>query len=775
MSEKKAALDYHEYPNPGKVSTTPIKSCETARDLSLAYSPGVAVPCLEIAANPDDVYRYTSKGNLVAVISNGTAVLGLGDIGPAASKPVMEGKGVLFKRFAHIDVFDIELNSKTVDEVVNAVAALAPTFGGINLEDIKAPECFEIEKQLIEKLDIPVFHDDQHGTAIIAAAALINALEVVNKDIKKIKIVVSGAGAAAISCAKLLIKLGLNKNNLLLVDSKGVIYKGRTESMNVYKQDFVVETAARTLSDAMKDADVFFGLSAKDLLTPDMLLSMADSPIVFAMANPDPEIDYNLAKATRADVIMATGRSDFPNQVNNVLGFPYIFRGALDVRAKTINEEMKLAAVFALSKLAKEPVPDSVVAAYQADKFNFGPEYLIPKPFDPRVLYYVAPAVAKAAMETGVARININIEEYTRRLKGMQNKGREVLSNYYDIAKTSKRKRIAFPEGANEKIIKAAAMAMEEGIVEPVLLGKREIIEAEIRRLELDINKFEIIEPPLHLKYKTYVEEYYQAKSRKGINQVEAERAMRLENYFANMMLSQNDVDGVICGLDRSFPEMMKPILDIVGLKEGVKNAAALFLVDINDQLFFFADTAVNIEMTSEKLANIAIMSAEFAKSMQEDPRVALLSLSNFGSVKDPSVKMVRDALKIVQEKNPHLQIDGEMQADTAVVTSIIKQHYPFCNLESAANVLIFPDMQSANISFKLLQRLGGARVIGPIILGLNAPAYVLQRHATADEIFNLITVAVAQANIQQMNKDSDRVIQRPKMIKREILAANSN
>lgn len=757
MSEQKDALDYHSFPNPGKVATVPTKPCETARDLSLAYSPGVAVPCLEIADKPETVYRYTSKGNLVAVISNGTAVLGLGDIGPAASKPVMEGKGVLFKTFADIDVFDIELDARSVEDVVNAVCAIAPTFGGINLEDIKAPECFEIERQLCERLDIPVFHDDQHGTAIIAAAALVNALEIARKKISDIRLVVSGAGAAAIACAKLLFRMGLPRENLLMVDSTGVIYEGRTKGMNSYKSEFAVPSEARTLADALAGADVFFGLSAKGLVTPEMLLSMADTPIVFAMANPDPEIEYELAKATRPDVIMATGRSDYPNQVNNVLGFPYIFRGALDVRAKGINEEMKMAAVHALAALAKESVHDSVHAAYGGHGFSFGPEYLIPKPFDPRVLYHVAPAVAKAAIDTGMAREKIDLQEYTLRLKGKQNHGRVILRDYYDVAQKAKRKRIAFPEGTNDKVLKAAVMAFEEGIVEPVLLGKAQVVRETARKLDLDISKFEIIEPPLDPRYAEYVESYHAANNRDGVNYVEAERAMRLENIFANMMLTKGAVEGVVCGVDRSFPDMMRPILRSIGLRDGVTTSAALFLVSINGRLFFFSDTAINIEMDTEKLASIAMMSAEFAESMGVVPRVAMLSFSNFGSVGHGEPKMVRLACERVRAERPDLQIDGEMQADTAVVDSILRKDYPFCTLDGPANVLVFPDMQSANISFKLLQRLGGARVVGPIILGLRAPAYVLQRHATVDEIFNIITVAVAQAELCRKDSKSKK------------------
>ncbi len=757
MTENEAALRYHEFPTPGKVETVPTKPCETVRDLSLAYSPGVAIPCLEIERDPANVYRYTSKGNLVAVISNGTAVLGLGDIGPMGSKPVMEGKGVLFKSFAGIDVFDIELDTKDPKAFIETVAAMAPTFGGINLEDIKAPECFIIEEELKKRLDIPVFHDDQHGTAIIAGAALLNALEICNKDLSSVRLVISGAGAAAIASAHLLFRLGLKRENLLMVDSTGVIYKGRTVGMNSYKSEFAVETTKRTLADAMRDCDVFFGLSTKDLLTPEMLLSMAKNPIVFAMANPDPEIDYNLAKATRSDVIVATGRSDFPNQVNNVLGFPFIFRGALDVRARGINEEMKMAAVRALAALAKESVHDSISAAYDGTGFSFGPEYLIPKPLDPRVLYYVAPAVAKAAMESGVARENIDIAEYTLRLKGKQNKARITLRSYYDVALKASAKRIAFPEGANSKVLKAAVMAHQEGIVEPVLLGKVDKIKDEARRLELDISKFELIEPPQDSRYSQYVSRYYNLLSRQGVACIEAERAVRLENVFANMMLLGGDVDGIICGVDRSFAKMMKPILDTVGLRDGVTTAAALFLVSVGERLFFFSDTAINIDMTSEKLANIAIMSAEFAESMNISPRVGLLSFSNFGSSRHPSARMVRQARDLVKVRCPELQIEGEMQADTAVVSSILKENYPFSELESAANVLVFPDMQSGNIAFKLLQHLGGARVVGPIILGLKAPAYVLQRHANVDEIFNMITVAVAQAELGRHKEGNSR------------------
>lgn len=745
-SKKNAALLYHSHPTPGKISLTPTKPCETAKDLALAYSPGVAEPCLEIERHPEDVYKYTSKGNLVAVISNGTAVLGLGNIGPAASKPVMEGKGVLFKVFADIDVFDLELDCKSPEKFIETVIALAPTFGGVNLEDIKAPECFQIEEELKAKLDIPIFHDDQHGTAIIASAALLNALEITKRDIKTIKLVINGAGAAAISCAKIILTLGLPAENLLLCDSKGVIFKGRTENMNEYKEQFAVETPHRTLSEALNGADVFFGLSAKDQMTPNMLKSMAKDPIVFAMANPDPEIDYELALATRSDVIIATGRSDYPNQVNNVLGFPYIFRGALDVRATTINEEMKLAAVYALAALAKESVPDSVRQAYGNEEFSFGKNYLIPKPFDPRVLYFVAPAVAKAAIDSGVAKVKRDIEDYVLHLKGKQNHGRWMVAPYYKIARKSPNKRVAFVEGADEKVLKAAAMALEEGLAKPVLLGDRKDILAAADRAEISIDKMEIVSPKEHPDFSDYVTKYHNLRNRKGVTPTDAKHALQNEIVFASMMLAEKAVDGLICGVGQNYPEMVRPILQIVGLKPGVSNASGLYVVSIQGKLLFLADTTMNVEMTSQKLANIALMSAEFAQTLEVEPRVAMLSFSNFGSFNHPSVKMVKDATDIVRGINPDLAIDGEMQADTAVTSEILNEHFPFSTLSSGANVLVFPDMQSGNISYKLLQRLGGARVVGPVILGLNAPAYVMQRHAGVDEIFNMTTVAVAQA-----------------------------
>lgn len=750
MSSKEEALRYHSHPVPGKLGIVSTKPCETARDLSLAYSPGVAEPCLEIAENPEDVFRYTGKGNLVGVISNGTAVLGLGDIGAAASKPVMEGKAVLFKSFANIDVFDLELDCKDPDKFIEAVEVMAPTFGGINLEDIKAPECFYIEEELKKRLDIPVFHDDQHGTAIIAAAALQNALELVEKDLKHVKLVVSGAGASAIACIKLLQCMGLDSANLRLCDSKGCIYKGRTEGMNPHKEEFAVDTSDRSLEDCLKDADVFLGLSRGGLLKPAMLKLMGKDPIVFAMANPDPEIEYNLAVETRPDVIMATGRSDYPNQVNNVLGFPFIFRGALDVKAKSINDEMKLAAVDALARLAKESVPQSVSRAYANQEFSFGKEYLIPKPFDPRVLHYVSPAVAAAAIETGVAREKIDIDAYTLKLQGNSNPARSVLRHFESVAKRTDRKKIAYAEGGNEKVIRAALMAHQEGVAQPILLGKKEVVARTAEELELDISDLEVVEPFFDSRYEDMAADLYKRLHRKGYTPAEAKRACRFEHVYGSLLLANGEVEGLISGVDRYFPSMIRPILNILGLKEDVKTAAGLYIVSAKDRVLLFADAAINVEMDPEKLASIALSASRFARSMDMTPRVAMLSYSNFGSVKHQDARDVKKALDLVLEKEPDLMVDGEMQADTALRDDLLQEHYSFSRLEKAANVLVFPDMQSGNIASKVLETLGGARMIGPILLGVNGPAYVLSRHATVDDIFNMSTIAVAQATLQK-------------------------
>ncbi len=747
---KQAALQYHAEPTPGKISVVPTKPCDTARDLSLAYSPGVAEPCLEIEANPEDSYKYTSRGNLVAVISNGTAVLGLGDIGAAAGKPVMEGKGVLFKTFADIDVFDIEIDCKDPQKLVEIIASLAPTFGGINLEDIKAPECFYVEQELKKRLDIPVFHDDQHGTAIIAGAAILNALKLVGKNIQDVRLVVNGAGASAISCTKLINNLGLPKEHIIMCDSNGVIYKGRQKGMNEYKELFAADTECRTLADAVKGADIFLGLSVANALTPEMLLSMANDPIVFAMANPNPEIDYSLAKATRSDVIMATGRSDYPNQVNNVLGFPYIFRGALDVRASTINEEMKLAAVHALAAIATDPVPDSVIRAYGKTPFSFGRDYLIPKPFDPRVLYHVAPAVAKAAMDSGVARQEIDLNAYINRLKGKHNKAREILSVYLNETTRTSAKRIALPEATNPRIIRAAVTALEDGIANPVLVGKRQKIEEVAKSLELDISQLEIIEPATDQRFEEYAQELLSRRCRGGLTLSDARRELRMPHTFANLMLSLGNVDGVICGVDNSFNQLARPLIETVGLRDGVASAAGLCVLSIQGRLLFLADTTLNIKMTTEKLATTALLAAEFAQSMNVIPRIAMLSYSTFGSVNHRDVVMVREAVQSVKARAPHLQIDGEMQVDAAIDQEILSEYYPHSMLDQPANVLIFPDMQSGNIAYKLLHRVAGARIVGPIMLGLRAPAYILQRYATENEILNMITVAAAQASLRQ-------------------------
>ncbi|MCC6954926.1 MAG: NADP-dependent malic enzyme, partial [Deltaproteobacteria bacterium] len=684
------ALRYHAFPTPGKLAIQPTKPCETAHDLSLAYSPGVAEPCLEIAADPEKGYDYTSKGNLVAVISNGTAVLGLGDLGPLASKPVMEGKACLFKMFADIDVFDLELDCRDSRSFIETVAALAPTFGGINLEDIKAPECFEIEEELCRRLSIPVFHDDQHGTAIIASAALINAAKLTGRELSEMRVVVNGAGASALSCAKLFMKLGVLRENMILCDSKGVIYAGRTEGMNRFKSEFAAETPLRTLSEAVVGADVLVGLSSRDAFTPEMLTVMAANPIVFAMANPDPEIDYDTAVATRPDVIMATGRSDYPNQVNNVLGFPFIFRGALDVRASSINDEMKLAAVHAIAELAREPVPETVRRAYGNSEFRFGPTYIIPKPFDPRVLYKVAPAVAAAAIASGVARRALDIETYTLSLKRKQHAGREILSHYDALARSAETpKTIVFTEGSNPRVLTAAVLAAQEGIARPVLLGKRKHIEAAAHNLELDISGCEIVDPRFHDRRCEFSDAYFAQFQRKGVTKEQAARAVEREEVFGSVGVKLGEFDGLICGVDKNYPDTVRPILQIVGLKPGATTAAALYMLSMKDKLFFLADTGINIDMTPEKLAQVALMAAEFASSFEVEPRLALLSYSNFGTSQHPQARLVRSALEKLRALKPDLIVDGEMQVDAAVSEEILNEYFSFCTLDKPANVLV--------------------------------------------------------------------------------------
>jgi len=746
MIRKQEALDYHSQGRKGKIEVIPSKSCQTQRDLSLAYTPGVAEPCREIEKNPEDAYLYTAKGNLVAVVSNGTAVLGLGDIGALAGKPVMEGKGVLFKRFADIDVFDIELNSHNSDEIIRAVQMLEPTFGGINLEDIKAPECFYIEETLKKTMKIPVFHDDQHGTAIISGAALINALEIVKKKIGNVKVVFSGAGAAGIACAKLYEKLGVKRENMLLVDTKGVVYKGRKEGMNPYKDYFAVDTNARTLADAMKGADVFCGVSAKGVVSKEMVKSMADGPIVFAMANPDPEITYDDAVSVRDDIIMATGRSDFPNQVNNVLGFPFIFRGALDVRASTINDEMKIAASHALATLTKEDIPDSVIRAYGGKRIEFGKEYIIPKPFDPRVLLWEATAVAKTAVDTGVARKPItDFEAYKDALEARLGKSREIMRFFIHKAQKSP-KRIVFPEGEEEKILRAAQIIIDDNIGQPILLGSRTLIQQRIKDLGLDLGGVEVVNPSKAPKFDEYVTAYYQMRQRKGLTRFDAERQMATHNVFGMMMVQRGDADGLISGLTQHYPATVRPALQIVGTRKGVKRIAGLYMMIFKNQTIFIADATVNIEPTAEDLAEIAMLTAEKVEQFNIVPRIAMLSFSNFGSTDHPMAAKVREAVELVKMRAPHLAVDGEMQADTALMPEVLAEIYPFSSLQGGANVLICPGLTSANIAYKLLKCLGGAVAIGPILMGIKKPVYLLVPGNDVSDIVNITAMAVFES-----------------------------
>lgn len=745
MISKEEALAYHAQGKPGKIAIRPTKPCYTQRDLSLAYTPGVAEPCLEIAAHPDHSYTYTSRGNLVAVVSNGTAVLGLGDIGPYAAKPVMEGKAVLFKRFADIDVFDIELNAKDPDAFIAAVQALEPTFGGINLEDVKAPECFYIEEKLRETMQIPVFHDDQHGTAVIVAAALINALELAGKRIADCRLVFSGAGAAAIACAKLAISLGADRNKILMVDSKGVIYRGRSEGMNPYKEYFAQETPLRTLAEALAGADIFIGVSSKGLVTQEMIASMAPNPIVFALANPDPEITYPDAIAVRTDILMATGRSDYPNQVNNVLGFPYIFRGALDVRARTINEEMLLAAAHALAALAKEEVPPSVCQAYNLEKLEFGPEYLIPKPFDPRILVWVASAVAEAAMRSGVARRHLNLKAYRQELERRYGVSRELMRLIHHKARLAP-KRIVFVEGENEKIIQAARILADDGIAHPVLLGYTETIQQMAAEQGLSLDGIEIIAPRLSPRLAYYGEKFYQKRQRKGIIYAEAMQLVHNYNYFAAMMVDCGDADGFIAGLTQHYPDTLRPALQCLPLKEGFYKVAGLYILMFEHSLYFLCDATVNIEPSAEDLCGMALSAAEVARRFDIEPRVAMLSFSNFGSTRHhPQVEKVRRATALIKAKAPDLVVDGEMQADTAV-SAVRARTFPFSAIKGDANILVFPDLQSCNIAYKLLIELGGAESLGPILMGMSKPVHVLQQGASVSEIVNMAALAVVDA-----------------------------
>jgi len=743
MSKKMGALEYHSSGRKGKIEVVATKPCQTAADLSLAYSPGVAEPCLAIQKNPEDAYRYTAKGNLVAVVSNGTAVLGLGNLGALAGKPVMEGKGILFKRFADIDVFDIELDTEDPDEIIKACQLLEPTFGGINLEDIKAPECFYIEETLKKTMNIPVFHDDQHGTAIISSAALINALMLVGKEIADIRIVINGAGAAANSCTKLAIALGVKPGNVIMCDTKGVIYKGRVAGMNPYKELFAADTHLRTLEEAAAGADVLFGLSVKGAFTAEMIRSMAPDPIIFAMANPDPEITPEEAHSVRSDVIMATGRSDYPNQVNNVLGFPFIFRGALDSRASCINEEMKVAAVHALAKLAREEVPDSVAKAYGNEKFAFGRNYIIPKPFDPRVLLHVAPAIARAAMESGVARQPIvDMGRYIEQLESSQGKSKEIMRMVINKAKSDPRK-VVFPEGENETVLRAAQTLVEEGIAHPILIGDRKKIRQTLDDLRLEL-EVPIIDPADSELTQVYAEELYRLRQRKGLTLSECRRIMQRKSraHFGTMMVHMGDADTLLGGIDTNYPETIRPALQVIGKREEISSVHGLYMMVFKKDVCFLADTTVTIDPTAEELAETAILAAEKVRMLDIEPRVAMLSFSNFGSVNHPQARKVRRAVEIVKQRAPELICEGEMQADTAVVPELLEV-YPFSQLKSPANILIFPDLSSGNICYKLLRRLGGAEAIGPILMGTNKPVHVLQRGDSANDIVNMAAIAV--------------------------------
>jgi len=748
-SKRREALVYHAKPKPGKIEVIPTKKYSTQRDLSLAYSPGVAAPCLEIQKDKDNAYKYTAKGNLVAVISNGTAVLGLGDIGPEASKPVMEGKGLLFKIFADIDVFDIEVDTKDIDAFVATVKNIAPTFGGINLEDIKAPEAFEIERRLKEELDIPVMHDDQHGTAIISAAALLNALELAKKKIDKVKIVISGAGAAAVSCTKLYKAFGAKPENIVMLDSKGVIRIDRP-NLSVEKVEFATKRKSDTLKEAMKDADVFVGLSIADIVDVQMLKSMAKRPIVFAMANPDPEIEYNLAVSARKDLIMATGRSDHPNQVNNVLGFPFIFRGALDVRATKINEEMKMAAVKALAKLAKEPVPEQVNIAYGETKLHFGPEYIIPKPFDPRLIARVPPAVARAAMDSGVARQPIkDWEKYEEELlerMGNDNKVSRLLMNR---AKTNP-KRIVYAEADHLDVLKAAQIVQEEGIGVPILLGNREVILELMAEIDFDPSTATIIDPSTDdeiEKRKIYEETYWKARARKGVTKFEAQKLMRERNYFGAMMLNVGDADALLSGYSRAYPTVVKPMLELIGMAKGIDRVAATNLMNTSRGPLFISDTSINIDPSARDLAKIALMTARTVRLFGIEPVIAMTSYANFGSSKHQHAQKVKEAVALLHKASPDLLVDGELQIDFALNNAMLQSKFPFSKLVGKkVNTLIYPNLESANGTYKLLKELNKADSIGPILMGMKRPVHIFQLGASVEEMVNMSAVAVIDA-----------------------------
>ena len=750
-NRKQDALDYHSQGRPGKIQVISTKPTNSQRDLALAYSPGVAEPCLKIADNVEDVYKYTAKGNLVAVISNGTAVLGLGDIGPEAGKPVMEGKAILFKIFADIDVFDLELDTKNVDDFVKIVKALEPTFGGINLEDIKAPECFEIERRLKAEMKIPVMHDDQHGTAIISAAALINACEIQKKKLEKVRVVINGAGAAAISCTRLYVSLGLLRENVVMVDRTGVIRADR-EHLDGTKAEFATKRDIHTLADAVKDADVFIGLSSADVLTADMLKTMAKNPIVFAMANPNPEIAYELAIKTRKDIIMATGRSDYPNQVNNVLGFPYIFRGALDVRSTAINEEMKIAAVKAIAELAKEPVPEAVNLAYNAKNLKYGREYIIPKPIDPRLITTVSPAVAKAAMESGVARHPItDWEKYKEELKQRLGMDDAIMRTITNKAKAEP-KSIVFAEADNYKILKAAQIVKDEGIAIPILLGKKSVIKHLIKENELDLEGVLVIDPLEEAEMmEKFAHNFFEKRQRRGITLYEARKLIRDRNYFGASMVEFGDADALISGLTKNYATTVKPALQIIGTEPGVNRVAGMYMMLTKEGPVFFADTTINIDPNIEELVDITLLVNKSVKQFNINPRIAILSYSNYGSNEGDVPHKTREAVKILHQQYPEIMVDGEMQANFALNKGLLNDNFPFSKLKDGpANTLVFPSLESGNIAYKLLQEIGGAEAVGPILLGMNKPVHVLQLGSSVREIVNMVTIAVVDAQTKQ-------------------------
>jgi len=750
---KQDALNYHTMGQPGKIEVVPTKVLDTQLDLALAYSPGVAEPCKEIALNKEDVYKYTAKGNLVAVISNGTAVLGLGNIGPEAAKPVMEGKAVLFKKYAGIDSFDIEIDEEDPDSFIKIVKALEPTFGGVNLEDIKAPECFKIERVLREKMNIPIMHDDQHGTAIISSAALLNALEIVGKKMEDIILVVNGAGAAAVSCSRLYIALGLKKENLIMCDSKGVLNKDRT-NLDEIKSEFVTSRKLTTLQEAIKGCDVFVGLSVANAITSEDVLNMAKDPIVFALANPDPEIAYDLAMATRTDLIMATGRSDHPNQVNNVLGFPYIFRGALDVRATEINEEMKLAAVHALAELAKEAVPDIVNKAYNIDKIEFGKTYLIPKPLDPRLITTVSPAVAKAAMDSGMAKNPIkDWGTYNEELQKRIGIDQKFMSRIIDRAKKNP-KRVVFAEANHHKILKAAQVLQDEGIAQPILLGNRKEIEALIAEHKLELNDCPIFYPRDEKEtVERYAKAFYEKRQRKGLNMRDALKFMQDRNYFASMMVEMGDADAIVSGLTQDYSKTILPSLQIIGTAPGVNRVSGMYVIMTKKGNYFFGDCTVNVDPTTNELVEIIGLMQRGVKFFDVTPRVAVLSYSNFGSSKGEIPDKAREAVRIVKEEHPNLIIDGDIQANVAFNTELQKEIYPFSSLANeGANTLIFPNLAAANIAYKLLMEIGGAEAIGPILLGMKKPVHILQLGSSIREIVNMAAIAVVDAQLHENN-----------------------